>query len=137
MKKFLFILFLTVSAASYSQADSLLKKQSILLHQKLVSNDKALGNYLDENLTYGHSNGWLQTKAEVIDDLNSGKIKYTEIKEDSMMEASDKDLGYVRFIGNFSAVMDGKQSSFRLKVLEIWRKKKGTWKLYARQAIRA
>ena len=132
----LIILFLCVCSITYSQKDSVLIKQSILLHQKLISNDEALPGYLDENLTYGHSNGWIETKTDVIADLKSGKIKYNEIKEDSMTEVVEDSLGYVRFVGNFNATLDGKQALVHLKVLEIWRKKNNSWQLFARQAVK-
>jgi hypothetical protein len=132
----LVIIILFVSARCYSQNDSLLIKQCITFHQKLVAGDVALKDYLDDNLTYGHSSGWIESKHDMLADLQSGKIKYNSIKEDSIVAAVDESVGYVRYKADMDVALDGKQIVIRLKVLEVWRKKDGVWKLFARQAIR-
>jgi hypothetical protein len=43
----------------------------------------------------------------------------------------------VRFVGVYDSTFDGKRAETRLKVLEIWVKKKKGWKLFARQAVKA
>jgi len=43
----------------------------------------------------------------------------------------------VRFVGVYDSTLDGKRAEIRLKVLEVWVKKKKGWKLFARQAVRA
>lgn len=103
----------------------------------LVLKDEKLSNMLDKDLSYGHSNGWVETKQELIQNLATGKMKYVEISEDSISSLADKNLGYVRYVSLVSLQMDGKQVNIRLKVLEVWRKKNGNWKLFARQAIKA
>lgn len=137
MKGCLLLILLLVAAAGNAQIDSLLIKRCIDFHQKLVSKDDALTGYLDENLTYGHSSGWLETKQAMLDNLKSNRMTYIAIKEDSLTSSVDKKLGWVRFFAEVTAVLNGKQSNIRLKVLEIWRKKSGVWKLYARQAVKA
>ncbi|CAN5770968.1 nuclear transport factor 2 family protein [soil metagenome] len=137
MKGRYLIILLLVTGVVNAQTDSLLIKQSMLFHQKLILNDEVLTNYLDENLTYGHSSGWIETKQAMLDNLKSDRMKYIAIKEDSLTSSVDKKLGWVRFFAEVTAVLDGKQSNIRLKVLEIWRKKSGVWKLYARQAVKA
>lgn len=130
------ILLLLVHVAVYAQNDTVLVKHCIDFHQRLIANDKALANYLDESLSYGHSNGWVESKQDIIVDLNSGKIKYNAIKEDSIVAVADKEMGYVRFVADMNVEMNGKPVTFRLKVLEVWRQRNGNWKLYARQAIK-
>jgi hypothetical protein len=135
MKNLLFIVLL-FSLPVFGQ-DNILVKASRDLHQKLISNDPKLSSILDENLSYGHSNGWVESKENVIQDLASGKLKYVEIKEDSITSIAEKDLGYIRFVAEMAVEMDGKPMTLRLKVLEVWRKKNGSWKLFARQATKA
>ena len=130
------ILLLFVHVAVYAQKDTILVKRCIDFHQKLIANDKSLINYLDDNLSYGHSNGWLESRQDMLSNLNSGKIKYNGIEEDSITSVADKDLGWVRFVADMNVEMNGKPVTFRLKVLEVWRQKDGSWKLYARQAVR-
>lgn len=137
MRSVFLVILLFFCAAGYSQKDDLLVNQSIDFHKKLIVKDKALSDYLDQDLTYGHSNGWIETKQAMLDNLISGRIKYFNIREDSLTSSIDQELGWVRFVADMNVELDGKQSNLKLKVLEIWRKKNGVWKLYARQAVKA
>jgi hypothetical protein len=134
--RYLLFIALLCTLPVFGQQD-ILVKASRDLHQKLVLNDPKLASVLDENLSYGHSNGWIESKENVIQDLASGKLKYVDIKEDSITSVAEKDLGYIRFVAEMTLEMDGKPMTLRLKVLEVWRKKNGSWKLFARQATRA
>ncbi len=121
---------------AYARHDSLLIKNSAEFHQKLIANDASLSNYLDKNLSYGHSNGWLETKEELLQNLATGKMKYIEIKEDSVTTSADKEIANVRFKSTINAVLNGNQLTVNLRVLEVWRNKNGKWLLFARQAVR-
>ncbi len=133
MKKLIFIGLLFVGFAAVAQKDSALIQQSKRLHQMMVKKDFVLVNHLDDKLTYGHSNGWIETKEELLHSV----VKYNSIVEDSMTAVVSGKIGYVRFKGTFDIIMQDKQSVFNLKVLEVWRKKKGIWVLFARQAVKA
>jgi hypothetical protein len=132
MKKLVLIVMLFVNFAAVAQKDSVLIQQSKKLHRMLVKKDFVLVNHLDDMLSYGHSNGWIETKEELLHSV----VKYNSIVEDSITATVSGKIGYVRFKGTFDIIMQDKQSVFNLKVLEVWRKKKGSWKLFARQAVR-
>lgn len=134
--RYLFCIALLFALPVFGQND-ILVKASRDLHRKLILNDPKLSSILDENLSYGHSNGWVESKENVLQNLASGKLKYIEIKEDSILSKSEDALGYIRYVAEMSVEMDGKPMNLRLKVLEVWRKKNGTWKLFARQATKA
>ena len=54
-------------------------------HQALVNkNTASINQQTDKALSYGHSNGWVETKADVIKDLETGYIVYHSYKEDSL-----------------------------------------------------
>ena len=112
-------------------------QQSKKLHEMLVRNDTALIGYLDANLSYGHSNGWIEDKATILKNLQTGYMVYHSIKEDSVSSSEDKKIGYVRFVADLDVSLNGKRANFRLKVLEVWRKEGKRWKLYVRQAVKA
>lgn len=137
MRNLFLISLLFVMARGNAAVDSSLVKRSLAFHQELISKGVSLKDFLDEQLSYGHSNGWLETKEEMLQHLGSGMMSYHAIKEDSIKTNSDNELGYVRFVANMDVALNGNAMSFRLKVLEVWRRKNGIWVLYARQAIRA
>lgn len=137
MKWFITTILLFVLHENFAQKnDSTLIFVSKNFHKMLVKNDFVLENKLDDVLSYGHSNGWIETKTEMLQNLASKYIVYNNIEEDSMQQQVNKKIGYVRFVANFNVTLNGKQSVFRLKVLEVWRKRNGSWKLFARQAVR-
>jgi hypothetical protein len=100
-------------------------------------NTISLNQQTDKALSYGHSNGWVQSKADLIKDFETGYISYQSITEDSITVLINGTMANVRFVSNVSAALKGATNSFRLKVLEVWVKKSKRWVLFARQAVRA
>ncbi|MDB5278910.1 MAG: hypothetical protein JWR61_3865 [Ferruginibacter sp.] len=106
-------------------------------HLALVNkNTVAINQQTDKALSYGHSNGWIQTKADLIKDLESGYISYQDIKEDSITITMNGNMANVRFLGDYKATLKGAASNFKLRVLEVWIKKSKRWVLFSRQGIR-
>ena len=135
MKNLLFILFLFCQPLFGQQEEAI--KASRQLHLALVANDNHLPSLLDKYLSYGHSNGMVETKEDLLQNLASGKMKYFDIKEDSVTSSGDLELANIRYKGAFSVLFEGKQITINLKVLEVWRKEGDQWLLFSRQAIRS
>ena len=107
-------------------------------HQDLISkNTVSINQQTDKALTYGHSNGWVETKIELLKDLETGVISYQQFKEDSISVFMNGNIAAIRFVANVNASMKSIASAYRLKVLEIWIKKSNRWILFARQAVKA
>ncbi|MEO6357371.1 MAG: nuclear transport factor 2 family protein [Ferruginibacter sp.] len=139
MKSLLILLLTTVTYGSFAQPmeDDKLTATLKAFHLALVNkNTIAINQQTDKALSYGHSNGWIQTKADVIKDLESGYISYQDIKEDSITITMNGNMANVRFLGDYKATLKGAASNFRLRVLEVWVKKSKRWVLFARQGIR-
>lgn len=106
-------------------------------HQALVKkNTASINQQTDKALSYGHSNGWVETKTDVIKDLETGVISYQDFKEDSITVAMNGNMANMRFIASIAATMKGATNTYNLKVLEVWVKKSNRWVLFARQAIK-
>ena len=106
-------------------------------HQAMVSkNTISINQQTDKALSYGHSNGWVQTKADLIKDFESGYISYSSFKEDSITVVMNGTMANVRFVADIAATMKGTINSYHLKVLEVWVKKGKRWVLFARQAVK-
>lgn len=106
-------------------------------HQALVKkNTVSINQQTDKALSYGHSNGWVETKTDVIKDLETGYISYQSYKEDSITVAINGNMANVRFIADITATMKATTSNFHLRVLEVWVKKGKRWVLFARQAVK-
>ncbi len=138
MKNTLTILFFFfVVIANAQTAEEKLTATVKEFHQALVNkNTVSINQQTDKALSYGHSNGWVETKADVIKDLETGYISYQEIKEDSITVVINGNMANVRFLADITATMKGTTSNFKLRVLEVWVKKSNRWVLFARQAVR-
>lgn len=107
-------------------------------HQALVNkNTVSINQQTDKVLSYGHSNGWVQTKPDIIKDFETGYISYQGFKEDSIAVSINGNMANVRFVADIAATMKGTSYNFHLKVLEVWVKKGKRWVLFARQAVKA
>lgn len=112
-------------------------KASKDFHQALVSKNKVtLNRETDKALSYGHSNGWIQTQAQLIGDFESGRITYHSIKEDSVSASINGNMASVRFNGVYVATNSGVKSESHLKVLEVYVKKGNQWILFSRQGFK-
>jgi hypothetical protein len=99
-------------------------------------NTTSINQQTDKALSYGHSNGWVETKADVIKDLETGYLVYHSYKEDSLNITINESMANARFVADISATMNGNTNTIHLKVLEVWVKKGKRWLLFARQGVR-
>ena len=109
-------------------------------HQALVSkNTVSINQQTDKAVSYGHSNGWIQTKFDLIKDFERGYISYQSFKEDSITVAINGNMANVRFVVDITATLNGATTvnNYHLRVLEVWVKKSKRWVLFARQAVKA
>ena len=106
-------------------------------HQALVTkNTVSINRQTDKVMSYGHSNGWVETKTDMIKNLETGYINYHSIKEDSIHVVINGSLAHARFVGDYNVTLNGNTNTFHLKVLEVWVRKGKRWMLFARQAVR-
>jgi len=138
LKKIFIILLFIVPVFSIAQTEKEKLATTIKeFHQALVQKDiAAINKQTDEALSYGHSNGWIETKTDFIKNLETGFMKYRGYKEDSLTITMNGDVANARFVADISATLNGNDGNFHLKVLEVWVKKNKRWILFARQAVR-
>ena len=138
LKKLLTILFFSFTAFAHAQTDEEKLINTVKeFHQALVNkNTGSINQQTDKVLSYGHSNGWVQTKNDLIKDFETGYISYQGFKEDSITVAINGNMANVRFKANITATMKETTNTYNLKVLEVWVKKSKRWVLFARQAVK-
>lgn len=135
-----FILFYSSFVAN-AQMDKQLQQMDLmmqlqLLKKALIAKDSvALSNILSEDVSYGHTNGWVQTKAQLIRSVVSGEQDYAAI-EPSNIDARIYDLtGIITMQSKVSMLFQGKSLDLNMKILLVWIKQSDVWKLVARQAV--
>ena len=108
------------------------------LRVAMVNPDKAvLSGLVAEELSYGHSDGNLNTKDVFISDLLEGVSHFLSIDLTEQTVRVVGDCAIVRHILSGATHDKGKpEGTVKLKVLMIWQNQGGEWKLLARQAVR-
>ena len=139
MKFLITVVLLSVSFIGLAQTDEEKLIATVKeFHQALVNkNTISINQQTDKALSYGHSNGWVETKAEMIKNLETGYINYHSYKEDSIAIVINNNLANVRFIADIDVTLKETRGNYHLKVLEVWVKKGKRWVLFARQAVKA
>lgn len=133
---FLLLLFSFVFVNAQTEEDKLIMTMKEF-HQALVQkNTISINQQTDKALSYGHSNGWVQTKNDIINDFISGLISYQSFKEDSIQVFMNGSLANMRFTADINATLRGNNNITHLKVLEVWVKKGKRWLLFGRQAVK-
>lgn len=96
----------------------------------------SLSAFLHPDLKYIHSNGWIESKDDVLKDLQSGKLVYLKVQ---VQEAQVRQIAQTAIVtgkGNFKVVMDGKSLDIILLYTEVYVKQKKQWLLISRHANR-
>jgi hypothetical protein len=139
MKYIFTILFLSLSICVVAQTTDEQKLLTTVkeFHQALVNkNTLSINQQTDKALSYGHSNGWVETKTDMIKNLETNYISYQSFKEDSIKVSSNGNIANVRFLAAIEASLKDSRITYNLKVLEVWVKKGKRWFLFARQSVK-
>lgn len=108
------------------------------LRKAILSADSlALRNLTCEELTYGHSGGLIEGRETFITNLVTKKTDFVtmDIKDQDITVKGD--VAWVRHTISAEIVDNGNKNNINLKLLLVWTKVDGIWKLLARQAVRA
>jgi ketosteroid isomerase-like protein len=130
----LFAAAVTLGAASNNPAEKDVMAAMESFRQAMIHNDgAALQKLLGDELSYVHSAGQYESKADVLKAVTSGKNVITKL------EFSDTS---VRFVGDV-ALVRGRVDLWHsdtnivpMNILHVWAKRPQGWQLVARQATR-
>jgi hypothetical protein len=132
--------FLISTQQSVAQSVKIRNIQTAIdnLKNAMVSGDRLqLEKIASDKLSYGHSGGHIEGKSEFIEKIVSGKSDFVSI---DFTEQTISVVGKNAIVRHqFSAVTNdnGKPGNVKIKVLLIFLKEKGQWKMLARQAVKA
>ena len=130
-------LLLSGTASGASGDDAALAQSIETLRQGILEANKAkLDQVSASQISYGHSDGRVQNKAEFIDGVMTRKqiqksLTFPELK---VFVAGNSAVARHIYLGE--SELDGKQTNTRIGALQVWQKQDGGWKLLARQGFR-
>ncbi|HUC72892.1 MAG TPA: nuclear transport factor 2 family protein [Stellaceae bacterium] len=130
--------WLRSSAVLADASDEAAVKENVeALRKALLSADKGqLQQLTAAQLSYGHSSGKVQNKAEFIDGVVTRKALVKSLTFPDLTVAVAGDAAIARHLYVSQSETDGKPNNVRIGVLAVWQKQDGSWKLLARQAYK-
>ena len=134
----LFCLFFFVGfSQTYSKKEKALLIQVSKLDSLMENNDSKILELFSDDVSFGHSNGWLQNKDDFKKDFESGKVKYQSVKQTELKELKIKNkFANIRRIIAVKGLYKNETFEMKLSVLEFWIQQKGIWKLWSRQSVK-
>jgi ketosteroid isomerase-like protein len=107
------------------------------LRKALLTADKGqLEQLAADQLSYGHSSGKVQTKAEFVDGVVTRKAIVKSLSFPELTIAVAGDAAVVRHLYESESETDGKPASVKIGALQVWQKQGGKWRLLARQGFK-
>lgn len=142
MKKILIALFVLVTLKATAQPGLSAEQTQVMmkmlsLKNSLIGKDSVgLSNLLANDVTYGHTNGIIQTKAQLIRDVVSGVQDYKSIEPSDMKIRVYENTGVVTMNSKVIMNYQGKPLELNMFVTLVWIKNKNDWNLVARQSVK-
>ncbi|MFZ9742949.1 MAG: nuclear transport factor 2 family protein [Chitinophagaceae bacterium] len=142
MKNILVLLLLTLSVSLFQslnaqEKNSSIEKAVLQLKEALLSGNEAqLRAISSKHLSYGHSNGLIENQDAFVATLISGKSIFLSIDLSEQTMDQVENTAIVRHTLYAKTNNEGVLGEVKLKVLMIFQKEKGAWRLLARQAVK-
>ena len=100
-------------------------------------NAAAFESLLTPDVSYGHSSGRIENKAQFIANVLDPKTKWKSIYGAKQSNTFSGDTAVSRHVMTGENERDGKPGTASMDAMMVWQKQGGTWKLLARQAYKA
>lgn len=142
MKKIFIAVFILITIKATAQTGLSAEQTQVMmkmlsLKNSLIAKDSVTLMYLLANdVTYGHTNGVIQTKAEIIRSVMSGEQDYKSIEPSNMDIRIYENTGVVTMNSKVSMNYQNKPLDMNMFVTLVWIKSKNDWKLVARQSVK-
>jgi Domain of unknown function (DUF4440) len=127
------------SAPSQAEAadETALNQAVEALRKATLAQDKAkLEQLVADQVSYGHSGGRVENKTELINGVMNRKAVVKSIDFPELKVAVVGNGAVARHLWVSESEMDGKPTSTKIGVLQVWQKQDGNWKLLARQGYK-
>ncbi|MBR1090670.1 nuclear transport factor 2 family protein [Bradyrhizobium manausense] len=103
---------------------------------QIAADPKALSALCADDLSYSHSNGFLEDKAAFVANATDGKTKFLSIKYKDPTIKVVGPAAIVRFHWMAEMMTEGKKVENSLHILMNWQKQGEAWKLLSRSATK-
>jgi ketosteroid isomerase-like protein len=125
-------------ALANGEEEAVAKNVEAFRAAQVAADAKAFDALCAPELSYSHSDGRVETKAEFIAAATNGKSKVISLQYKDPKIRVVGNVAIVRFhwIGESESVPEGKKSNTNLHILMNWQKQGADWKLLSRASTR-
>lgn len=95
---------------------------------------RLLDRLLDDDITYTHSNGTVDTKADLLQSLKTGAIRYDLIEPDDVQVRLYGQAAVVTGQARMKVRRQGQPFDFRVRFTEVYARRNNQWLLVAWQS---
>ena len=130
------LLLSSSSVAEASDEAAVADSVEILRKGQLEADKAKLDQVTAPQVSYGHSDGRVETKDQFITAVLNRKQKVKSIEFPELKVSVVGNSAVVRHIYLSESELDGKTTNTKIGALQVWQKQDGAWKLLARQGFR-
>lgn len=136
-RAFVLVLALVLATSLAGQDTTALVQALDRLEQALVMRDeKTAGGLMHAEMRFGHSNGWVQTRADALADMRSGALVYGGFRREAVRVSVEGKKGFIQEWVAVNGVRSGTAFDIRIFVLQHWVRTRKGWQLMMRQSAR-
>ena len=130
-------ILMTTSIIAQSKCEKQVAVAVEKLRKAMVDGDStALNSIVSDKLSYGHSGGHVDDKKTFLRKLTGGGSDFVTINLSEQSILVEGKTAIVRHKLEAKTNDNNKPGEVHLLVMLVWKKKAGTWKLLARQAVK-
>ena len=130
-------LLLSGSAGAQGADESAVTESVETLRKGILEADRAkLAQVTSDHISYGHSDGRVESKDEFIKGVLTRKQVVKSLAFPDLKVSVVGPSAIVRHIYLAESELDGKATTTRIGALQVWHKQEGGWRLLARQGFR-
>lgn len=120
-----------------SAEEAAVEKSVEALRKALLEKDKVrLEQLAADQLSYGHSSGKVESKAQFVDGVMTSKTIVKSIAFPELNIAVVGNAAIARHLFEAEMETDGKPTNVKIGALQVWQKQDGSWRLLARQGFK-
>ena len=123
-------------AQNESEKEELMMKLLMLKTALIAKDSITLSKLLADDVTYGHTNGLIQSKAELIHSVMTGEQDYKSIDPTKMNIRIFDKTAVVNMDSRIVLNYNKQSMQIDMKITFVWINKHNDWQLEARQAVK-
>ena len=116
--------------------DEIIALENRRIEAMIKQDTQALDEILADDLSYTHSTARVETKAEFISSLSSGRTKYQSIERDDVKVRQYGNTAVVTGRAKFHVNANGQDIKFQVRFTDVYAKRDDVWRMVAWQSTK-